>query len=50
MKMLMQTIKTTKTNFKSLPGYEDRPVDIADRISSGIDCDEVFPNIFIGDV
>ena len=47
-KQLMQIIYSTKTNFKPLPGYEGTPQGF-DRISLGIDCDEVYPNLYIGD-
>lgn len=47
-KQLMQIIYTTKTNFKPLPGYEGTSQGF-DRIELGIDCDEVYPNLFIGD-
>lgn len=47
-KHLMQIIYSTKTNFKPLPGYEGTSQGF-DRIALGMDCDEVYPNVFIGD-
>lgn len=48
-KKLMHVIYSTKTNFRPLPGFDHHSVDVQDRITAGVDCDEVFPGIFIGD-
>jgi hypothetical protein len=45
----MHTIFTTETIHRPLPGFES-PADIQDRLSAGVDCDEVYPNIYIGDM
>jgi len=49
-KELMHTIFTTKTIHRPLPGFESSSADAQDRISKEVDCDEVYPNIYIGDV
>ena len=49
-KALMHTIFTTKTIRRPLPGFESLSADTRDRISMEEDCDEVYPNIYIGDV
>jgi hypothetical protein len=49
-KTLMHTIFTTKTIHQPLPGFESSSADAQDRISLEVDCDEVYPNIYIGDV
>jgi len=46
----MHTILTTKTIHRPLPGFESSSADAQDRISLDVDCDEVYPNIYIGDV
>ncbi|XP_049788118.1 dual specificity protein phosphatase 3 [Schistocerca nitens] len=46
---LLSVIHSTKTVFRPLPGSESRRVDLEDRIMLGVDCDEVYPNILIGD-
>jgi hypothetical protein len=48
-KALMHTIFATKTICRPLPGFESFSVDIQDRLTAGVDCDEVYPNIYIGD-
>jgi hypothetical protein len=45
----MHIIYTTKTIFQPLPGFESPSADVQDRLSVGVDCDEVYPNIYIGD-
>lgn len=45
----MHTIFATKTICQPLPGFESCSVDIQDRLTAGVDCDEVYPNIYIGD-
>lgn len=47
-KELMRALSSTKTIYKPLPGY-DRSHSSWDRCHIGLDCDEVHPNIFIGD-
>ncbi|XP_026285594.1 dual specificity protein phosphatase 3 isoform X1 [Frankliniella occidentalis] len=47
-KQLSQIVFSTKTHFKALPGYEGSSHGF-DRLSLGVDCDEVYPNLFIGD-
>lgn len=49
-KTLMHTLITTKTIHRPLPGFESSSADAQDRISLDVDCDEVYPNIYIGDV
>jgi hypothetical protein len=44
----MQTISTTKTICQPLPGFGSSSADAG--IFRGVDCDEVYPNIYIGDV
>jgi hypothetical protein len=46
-KQLLGTIVTTRTIQRPLPGFENSG---ADRISMEMDFDEVYPNIYIGDV
>jgi hypothetical protein len=46
---LMRTIYATKTIYRPLPGFESVSVDIQDRLTVGVDCDEVYPNVYIGD-
>lgn len=48
-KALMHTIYTTRTIYRPLPGFESS-ADAQDRISMDVDCDEVYPNVYIGDV
>lgn len=48
-KLLTHTLYTTKTIHRPLPGYESQSVDLHERLSIGVDCDEVYPNILIGD-
>lgn len=48
-KDLIHTIYTTKTIYRPLPGFESHSANIQDRLSAGVDCDEVYPNIYIGD-
>lgn len=48
-KALMHTIFATKTIYRPLPGFESFSVDVQDRLTAGVDCDEVYPNIYIGD-
>ncbi|XP_071453480.1 dual specificity protein phosphatase 13B-like [Hetaerina americana] len=47
-RMLHNIMLHTKTDFQPLPGYGYTTVDVMHRIKAGIDCDEVYPNIFIG--
>nr|CAD7260239.1 unnamed protein product [Timema shepardi] len=46
---LIQVLRQTKTQFRPLPGFENNTVDVQDRLNAGVDCDEVYPHIFIGD-
>jgi hypothetical protein len=46
---LRHVIFTTQTIFRPLPGFESLSADVQDRLSVGVDCDEVYPNIYIGD-
>jgi hypothetical protein len=48
-KALMHTIFATKTICQPLPGFESPSADIQASLSRGVDCDEVYPNIYIGD-
>jgi hypothetical protein len=34
---------------RPLPGFESYSGDSDDRMAVGMDCDEVYPNIYIGD-
>jgi hypothetical protein len=47
--VLMRTIYATKTIRRPLPGFESYSGDTEDRQTVGMDCDEVYPNIYIGD-
>ncbi|GLH13721.1 Dual specificity protein phosphatase Mpk3 [Gryllus bimaculatus] len=44
--LLRETLYNTRVIVKPLPGYASSALN---RISVGVDCDEVYPNIFIGD-
>lgn len=46
-KELMKALSTTRTVYRPLPGYDHSQA--PDRYHIGLDCDEVHPNIFIGD-
>ncbi|KAF4524090.1 hypothetical protein B566_EDAN007673 [Ephemera danica] len=47
---MIRTMNATKTDFKPLPGYQKTVRGhYEDRRAAGLDCDEVYPNIFIGD-
>lgn len=48
-KELMYIICATKATSRPLPGFESPSTDMQDRLSLGVDCDEVYPNIYIGD-
>ncbi|KAJ9586251.1 hypothetical protein L9F63_020113 [Diploptera punctata] len=48
-KLLTHTLHSTETIHRQLPGFESHSGDLQDRLSVGVDCDEVYPNIFIGD-
>jgi len=45
----VHTIITTET-IRRLPCFEGSSADAEDRISMEVDCDEVYPNIYIGDM
>ncbi|KAG8232737.1 hypothetical protein J437_LFUL013098 [Ladona fulva] len=46
--MLYSIMRDTKTDFQPLPGYGHKTADVMQRINAGVDCDEVYPNVFIG--
>lgn len=46
-KVLTNTLNSTSTKRNTLPGY-DKNVD-QESYQIGLNCDEVYPNIFIGD-
>ncbi|XP_046387479.1 dual specificity protein phosphatase 3-like [Ischnura elegans] len=46
--MLHKIMLHTKTDFQPLPGYDHKTADVMHRINAGVDCDEVYPNVFIG--
>lgn len=46
-KELFQLLNSARTVFNPLPGYDK--TNQQDRYQIGLDCDEVYPNILIGD-
>ncbi|XP_043505587.1 dual specificity protein phosphatase 3-like isoform X1 [Polistes fuscatus] len=47
---LTETLHSVRTDFKPLPGFDPNKDDLEYfRAQQGIDCDEVYPGIFIGD-
>ncbi|XP_046629050.1 dual specificity protein phosphatase 3 isoform X2 [Neodiprion virginianus] len=47
---LADVVHKTRTNFRPLPGITDHDnYHISYRIQANVDCDEVYPNIYIGD-
>ncbi|XP_069681450.1 dual specificity protein phosphatase 3 [Periplaneta americana] len=48
-KDLIHALYTTRTIHRPLPGFESHSDDLLARISAGVDCDEVYPQIYIGD-
>lgn len=47
---MWHVLTSTKTDFRPLPGYvKTIKGHHEDRYAAGLDCDEVYPNIFIGD-
>jgi hypothetical protein len=47
---LLDIIWTTETVSRPQPGFESISADLQDKISMEVDCDEVYPNIYIGDM
>ncbi|XP_046752341.1 dual specificity protein phosphatase 3 isoform X2 [Diprion similis] len=47
---LAQVLYNTKTDFKPLPGFTEKDDNTSSyRLQASVDCDEVCPNIYIGD-
>ncbi|XP_063241512.1 dual specificity protein phosphatase 3 [Bacillus rossius redtenbacheri] len=46
---LVHVLHQTKTQYKPLPGFDSTSCAVEERLMAGVDCDEVYPGIFIGD-
>ena len=47
--LIMETLHRYRATLSYLPGFKRSDPESLNRILAGVDCDEVFENIFIGD-
>ncbi|XP_034248996.1 dual specificity protein phosphatase 3-like [Thrips palmi] len=47
---LKRIIRASKPHFKALPTYEGTSLGLFGRVALGLDCDEMYPNLFVGDM